>query len=145
MKDYSRGRHTVFYHRYHLVWVTKYRYRVMNREIKNRVRELVAQVAEEQGVKILNGVVSSDHVHIFAEIPPHILVSDFVKRAKGRSSQKIQQEFAQLRKTYWGRHFWGRGYFSATSGNVTDDIINEYINHHTDGREPQNVSRIRLE
>nr|WP_089724825.1 IS200/IS605 family transposase [Candidatus Thiosymbion oneisti] len=145
MKNYSRGRHTIFYHRYHLVWITKYRYRVMNYEIKKRVRELVAQAAEEVGVKILNGVVSSDHVHIFAEIPPHIPVSDFVKRAKGKSSPKIQQEFPQLRKTYWGRHFWARGYFSATSGNVTDDVINEYINHHSEGKEPQNVSRIRLE
>ena len=61
---------------------------MMNREIKKRVRELVAQVAEELGVKILNGVVSGDHVHIFAEIPPHILVSDFVKRAKGRFGLK---------------------------------------------------------
>ena len=96
MKDYSRGRHTVFYHRYHLVWITKYRYRVMNHEVKKRVRELVAQVAEEIGVNILNGVVSSDHVHIFAEIPPHIQVSEFVKGAKGRSSGQIQQEFPQL-------------------------------------------------
>ena len=117
----------------------------MNHEVKKRVRELVAQVAEEIGVNILNGVVSSDHVHIFAEIPPHIQVSEFVKRAKGRSSGQIQQEFPQLKKTYWGRHFWARGYFSATSGNVTDDIINEYINEHTDGKEPQNISRIRLE
>ena len=84
-------------------------------------------------------MVSSDHVH------PHIQVSEFVKRAKGRSSGQIQQEFPQLKKTYWGRHFWARGYFSATSGNVTDDIINEYINEHTDGKEPQNISRIRLE
>ena len=145
MKDYSRGRHTVFYHRYHLVWITKYRYKVMNHEIKKRVRELVAQVAEELRVEILNGVVSSDHVHIFAEIPPHIPVSEFVKKAKGRSSRKIQQEFPQLKKTYWGRHFCARGYFSATSGNVTDDIINEYINHHTDAKEPQNISRIQLE
>jgi putative transposase len=117
----------------------------MTHEIKKRVRELVAQVAEELRVEILNGVVSSDHVHIFAEIPPHIPVSEFVKKAKGRSSRKIQREFPHLKKTYWGRHFWARGYFSATSGNVTDDIINEYINHHTDAKEPENISRIQLE
>ena len=81
----------------------------MNHEVKKRVRELVAQVAEEVGVNILNGVVSSDHVHIFAEILPHIQVSEFVKRAKGRSSGQIQQEFPQLKKIYWGRHFWARG------------------------------------
>ncbi len=145
MKDYSRGRHTVIYHRYHLVWITKYRYKVMNHEIKKRVREIVAQVAEELRIEILSGVVSSDHVHIFAEIPPHIPVSEFIKKAKGRSSRKIQQEFPHLKKTYWGRHFWALGYFSATSGNVTDDIINAYINGHTDAHEPQNISRIQLE
>lgn len=78
-------------------------------------------------------------------IPPHISVSEFVKVAKGRSSRKVQQEFPGLSKEYWGRHFLGRGYFSATSGNVTDEIINAYINSHTDGNETGNVSNISLE
>ena len=63
------------------------------------------------GIKIENGVVSSDHVHIFANIPPHIKVSEFVQKAKGRSSKRIQEEFPILQKKYWGRHLWGRGYF----------------------------------
>ena len=78
--------------------------------------------------EIENGVVSWDHVHLFVEIPPHIPVSEFVRIAKGRSSRKVQQEFPSLKKTYWGSHFWARGFFSATSGNITDEIINEYIN-----------------
>lgn len=71
--------------------------------------------------------------------------SDFVKTAKGRSSRKVQQQFPELKKIYWGKHFWARGYFSATSGNVTDDVINEYINNHTDAHDPKNASKIRLE
>ena len=145
MKNYHRGRHTVYYHRHHIVWITKYRYKVLTYEIKKRVRVIIAQVAEELGVNIENGVVSSDHVHVFVSIPPHVPVSEFVKRAKGRSSRRIQQEFPQLRKKYWGRRFWARGFFSATSGNVTDEVINEYINKHTEAHEPQNTSRIRLE
>ncbi|WP_208344374.1 IS200/IS605 family transposase [Aetokthonos hydrillicola] len=145
MRGYEHGNHTVYHHHFHIVWITKYRYKVLTHEIKQRVRTIVAGVAEEMGVKIVNGVVSSDHVHVFVSIPPHIAVSEFVKIAKGRSSRKIQQEFPQLRKTYWGRHFWGRGYFSATSGNVTDDIINEYINKHSDANQPQDTSNIRLE
>ena len=101
-------------------------------DIQLRVREIVSQVAEDFGVHIVNGAVSSGHVHIFASIPPHVRESDLVKTMKGRSSQKIQQEFPQLRKRYWGRHFWARGYFSVTSGNVTDDMIQEYINNHID-------------
>jgi putative transposase len=82
------------------VWITKYRYKVLTYDIKKRVRELVLQVAEEMGIKIENGVVSSDHVHIFANIPPHIKVSEFVQKAKGRSSKRIQEEFPILQKKY---------------------------------------------
>ena len=145
MTNYSKTSHTVFYHRYHLVWITKYRKRVLSGELRLRVREVIAQVADELGVKVCNGVLSADHVHILVEIPPHIAVSEFVKIAKGRSSRKIQQEFPNIKKEYWGRHFWGRGFFSSTSGNVTDDIINAYINNHTDSFQSNNLSNISLE
>ncbi len=145
MTNYANGQHTVYHHRYHLVWITKYRYRVLQGELRLRVRRVIAEVAEEKGVKILNGVLSADHIHIFAEIPPHIALSEFVKMAKGRSSRKIQQEFPEIRKKYWGCHFWGRGYFSTTSGNVMDDIINAYINGHIDANRSENERNISLE
>ena len=87
------------------------------------VREIIKQVCDEMGVTIVNGALSRDHVHMFVEIPPHVSVSDFVRRAKGRSSRKIQQEFEHIRKRYWGQRFWQRGDFSTTSGNITDDIM----------------------
>lgn len=127
------------------MWITKYRYKVLRGPLQKRVRDLIAQVADEMNVKIFNGVVSSDHVHIFCSIAPHIPVSEFVKKAKGRSSRKVQMEFPELKKRYWGNHFWGRGYFSSTSGNVTDDIINEYIDNHTDAHKSDNQSNISLE
>ena len=98
MTYYNKRSHSVFYHRYHIVWITKYRYKVLTYDIKKRVRELVLQVAEEMGIKIENGVVSSEHVHIFANIPPHIKISEFVQKAKGRSSKRIQEEFPILQK-----------------------------------------------
>ena len=142
---YSKGNHTTYYHRYHLFWITKYRYKILTGALQKRVRELIAQVASEMNIKILNGVVSSDHIHIFCSIPPHISVSEFVKKAKGRSSRKVQQEFSELKNRYWGKHFWARGYFSSTSGNVTDEVINEYINNHFDGNKPENEQNISLE
>ena len=99
----------------------------------------------QMGVKIENGVISADHIHVFVSIPPHITVSSFVQKAKGRSSHKIQIEFPELKKRYWGKHFWGRGYFSATSGNITDDVINNYINQHSDAHQPESASNIKLE
>lgn len=145
MPSYSKTSHTVFHHRFHLVWITKYRKRVLTGELRLRVREVIAQAADELGIKIVNGVLSADHVHMFVEIPPHISVSEFVKIAKGRSSRKIQQEFPQIRKNYWGCHFWGRGFFSSTSGNVTDDIINAYIDDHSDAHRSDNLANISLE
>jgi len=145
MTEYEKGKHTVYYHRYYIVWITKYRYRVLTRNIKERVREIIAQVAEEMSIKIVNGVISSDHLHIFVSIPPHISVSEFVQKAKGRTSRRIQQEFPELKKTYWGKHFLGRGYFSTTSGHITDEVINEYINKHSEAHQPTSISNIRLE
>ena len=145
MTAYTHGQHTVYHHRYHIVWVTKYRYRVLQGNLRLRVREIIAQVAEEMDIKIVNGVLSSDHIHVFVSIPPHIAVSEFVKKAKGRSSRKIQQEFPEIRRRYWGRHFWGRGYFSSTSGNITDDIINAYLDNHVDAHRPDNITNLSLE
>ena len=145
MTEYNKSSHTIFHHRFHIVWITKYRYRVLQGEVRIRVRELIAQAAESLGIRIVNGVLSADHVHIFAEIPPHISVSEFVKLAKGRSSRKIQAEFPEVKKRYWGCHFWARGFFSSTSGNVTDEIINNYINNHSDAHQSNNVANISLE
>ena len=145
MTLYSKTSHTTYYHRYHLVWITKYRYRVLQGDLRLRVRTIIAQCAEELGIEIVNGVLSVDHVHIFVSIPPHVSVSDFVKKAKGRSSRKIQQEFPHIKKRYWGRHFWGRGFFSTTSGNVTDDVINAYIDNHSDAHQGTHESNISLE
>ena len=129
--SYATGSHTVFRHRYHIVWVPKYRYKVLEGAIRLRVRDITRQICEQLGVRIVSGVLSRDHVHMFVEIPPHIAVSDFVRRVKGCTSRKIQQEFPELRKRYWGRRFWARGYFCTTSGHITDDVILNYLAEHS--------------
>ena len=108
---YDKGCHTVFYHRYHIVWATKYRYAVLRGALRVRVREIIHQVCAELGVTIVKGVLSRDHVHMFVAVPPQLAVSELMRRVKGRSSRRIQQEFPALRKRYWGCHFWARGYF----------------------------------
>ena len=76
---------------------------------------------------IVKGHVSKDHIHLLVSVPPSLAVSELVKRLKGRSSRLMLEEFGELRKAYWGRHLWARGYFVASSGNVTDEVIAEYI------------------
>ena len=130
--SYTTGCHTIFHHRYHIVWTPKYRHKVLRGKIRERIRAITRQVCKEMGVTIVSGVLSTNHVHMFVEIPPHIAVSYFMQRIKGRSSRKIQQEFPELKKRYWGQRFWARGYFCTTSGNITDDIILQYLEQHSD-------------
>ncbi len=133
---YSTGSHTVFHHRYHIVWAPKYRYKVLTGKLRERVRDIIRQVCDELKVRIISGALSTDHVHMFVEIPPHVSVSTFLQRAKGRSSRRIQQEFPELRRRYWGQRFWVRGYFCTTSGNITDDVILNYLKHHVEEPAP---------
>ena len=108
------------------MWVTKYRYKVLQGPMRERIREIIRQTCDEMGVHIVRGVLARDHVHMFLSIPPKLSLSDVMQRIKGRSSRRIQMEFPELRK-----RFWARGYFSTTSGNVTDDIIMQYLELHS--------------
>jgi putative transposase len=95
-----------------------------------RVRELVRQTCEIFEIEILRGVVSKDHVHILVSSPPDISPSDIMRRIKGRSSIKLFEEFSHLKKRYWGRHFWARGFFCVSAGELTKEMIREYLDHH---------------
>ena len=121
--EYRYGSHTVFNIEYHFVWVTKYRYQVLKDEVAQRVRELVRQTCEAFEIRIISGVVSKDHVHIFVSAPPNMAPSEIMRRIKGRTSTKLFEEFPNIKKRYWGRHFWARGFFCVTSGQVTDEMI----------------------
>ena len=127
---YRNGSHTKYKIEYHFVWVTKYRYQVLMGDVGLRVRELVRQTCEQLEIEILRGVVSKDHVHLLISAPPNVSPSEIMKRIKGRSSTKIFQEYPHLKKRYWGQHFWARGYFCVTAGELTKEMINEYLEHH---------------
>ena len=98
--SYSKGSHTTFYHRFHVVWATKYRYRVLHGAMRERIREIIRQTCDELGVHIVKGVLAQDHVHMFLSVPPNIALSKVMQRIKGRSSRRIQMEFPELRKRY---------------------------------------------
>jgi len=76
--------------------------------------------------------VARDHVHLFVSIPPQVTISRFLQRLKGKSSYKLLAEYSHLRKKFWGRHLWARGYFVCSSGNVTDEVIAAYIEHQSE-------------
>ena len=130
MKDNRHSSHTVSRLTVHLVWVTKYRYHVLEGEIKVRCRDLLRQICDSEDVRILKGVVSKDHIHMHIEYPPKLSISELMKRLKGRSSRLLQQEYPHLQKRYWGRHFWATGYGAWSTGNITDEMVQEYLEHH---------------
>ena len=129
-KDYRYGSHSVTRLTVHLVWVTKYRYKVLTGDIQKRCRELLIQVCDAEDVRILDGVVSKDHVHMHIEYPPSLSISNLVKRLKGRSSRLLQKEYSELQRRYWGKHFWAIGYGAWSTGNITEDVVSEYLKRH---------------
>jgi putative transposase len=127
MHTYRKGAHTVYDIKYHIVWATKYRYKVLKGDIALRARELIRQTCASLEVYIVKGYVSKDHIHLFVSVPPDISAAKLIQSLKGRSSRKLQMEFPELGKRFWGKHIWSRGYFCVSSGNVTDDMIKAYI------------------
>ncbi|MBK8430524.1 MAG: IS200/IS605 family transposase [Chloroflexi bacterium] len=125
--SYRKGSHSVYDIKYHVVWTTKYRKAVLRGEVAKRLRELVRQTCATMDIYILSGHVAKDHVHLLLSVPPKVSVSELMQRLKGRSSRIMLQEFNELRRQFWGQHLWARGYFAASSGNVTDEVIQQYI------------------
>ena len=95
--------------------------------MRERIREIIRQTCTEMGVHIVKGVLARDHIHMFVPVPPKLSLSAVMQRIKGRSSRRIRMEFPELRKRYWGRRFRARGDFCTTSGNVTDDLVLQYL------------------
>jgi len=133
MQYYKTGPHTRYDIKYHIVWLTKYRKPIMEGSVSERLRELIRQICQQNEVTILKGHISKDHLHILVSCSPSLSVSRLVQKLKGASSHKMFEEFAHLRKQYWGQHLWARGYFVATTGTVTDEIIKEYIENQEVG------------
>jgi putative transposase len=121
--------------RCHIVWVTKYRKKILTGEIAVKLRELIRQIYQKESIEIIRGHVSSDHVRLFISYMPKSCLSKLVQKLKGSTSHKLMMTFTTLQKQDWGRHMWARGYFCCSSGNVTDEVIKNYVqnqNHDDD-------------
>jgi len=92
-----------------------------------RVRDILRRIASEHELEIISGKVARDHVHVFLSYRPSQTVSQIMQRFKGISSRILLQEYPRLRKLFWGRHFWARGYLAVSSGTITDEMVRSYI------------------
>ena len=133
---YSKGSHTVFDIKYHFVWKTKYSYKILKGNLALRVRNLLKIIATEKGLEIVKDNIRPDHIHVLVIAPAYFSPSKVAQLLKGKSSHKLQREFPELRKKYWGQHIWGRGYFCVTVGAVTEELVKKYIENQ--GEENKN-------
>ena len=127
MVEYRQSAHAVYNLEYHVIWITKYRYKILRGRVAERARDLIRQSCASREVVIVRGAVSPDHIHMLLSAPPQLSPSKLVQYIKGRSSRRLQEEFPELRKRYWGQHLWARGYFCATVGAVDEETIKQYI------------------
>lgn len=127
MRRFQIGSHTKFDLKVRLIWTSKYRKRVLVGQVAIRARDLLRQIAVEHEIDIISGKVAVDHVHMFVAYRPTQDIAQIVQYLKGISFRVLLAEFAHLRKNFWGRHFWARGYCAISSGSITDEMIQQYI------------------
>ena len=127
-----KSSHVQYDIQYHIVWTTKYRYKVLVNKIALRAREIIRQCCNSMDVTIIKGSVGKDHIHILVSCPPNLSVSKLVQQIKGKTSRVLLNEYKDLKRRYWGQHLWSSGYFCRSVGTVTQEIIKEYIENQSD-------------
>jgi len=129
MGKYRKLTHVVYKCEYHIVWVPKYRFRILTGEIKAMVEQDIRQICQWKDVVIEEMSIQEDHIHLVCSIPPRISISDFMGILKGKSAIKIFKSYPNIKKKpYWGNHFWARGYFVNTVG-IDEDMIRRYVKY----------------
>lgn len=144
MTGYKRTSHTVYDNKFHIVWITKYRKKVLKEDVGFRLREIIRQICSTDKVDILKGAIGPDHIHLLLSIPPYMAVSRLVQHLKGESSRKLQMEFPHLKKQFWGQHLWAIGYFCATTGQITEDTVKKYIEEQGKHEEDEDATFLIL-
>jgi len=124
--DFKKLAHAIWDCKYHLVWCPKYRFRILKGEVGKSMREIIRQLCEQKGIVILEGNVQVDHIHLVMSVPPKYSVAYVTGYLKGKSAIAIFDRFAQLKRRYWGRHFWARGYCVSTVG-LNEEMIRKYV------------------
>ncbi|GJQ59311.1 MAG: IS200/IS605 family transposase [Candidatus Scalindua sp. AMX11] len=126
MGRFNKLAHAVYDCKYHLVWCPKYRFRILTGEVGMSVRDIIKQLCEWEKIEILEGNVQKDHIHLVLSIPPKYSVSEMIGFLKGKSAIKMFDRYLYLKKRYWGRHFWAKGYCVSTVG-LDEEQIRKYV------------------
>ena len=132
MSRFRKLTHSIWHCQYHIVWVPKYRHRILTGKIGNEVERCVHVFSSQKSCEIIEMNVQVDHVHLICMIPPKLRVSDYMGIVKGRTAIRLLKRFPDLRKRrYWGNHFWTKGYCVDTVG-LDEDKIRQYVKYQED-------------
>jgi putative transposase len=126
MRRLQKLAHTVWECKYHVVWCPKYRFRILNGELGKSLRAIIRQLCEWKQIEILAGNVQIDHIHLVISFPPKYSVAEVMGFLKGKSAIKLFDRHMDLKKRYWGRHFWAKGYCVSTVG-LNEEQIKKYV------------------
>ena len=128
MSAYKKLGHSLYNHKYHIIWCPKYRYKVLQGEVRLYVRDVLRKYCSWMKIEILEGNVQFDHIHLVLEIPPKHSVSSIIGELKGKAAVSVFRKFPKMYKKYWGRSFWCRGYCSSTVG-IDELTIRKYVRY----------------
>ena len=129
MSRFKKLSQTIWHCQYHIVWVPKYRYRVLKGAVGQEAEKCIRTFTEQKGCEIVELNVQIDHVHLLVFIPPKVSVSGYVGTVKGRTAIRILNKFRKLKeRPYWGNHFWARGYCVDTVG-LDTEMIRKYVKY----------------
>ena len=127
MSRFKKLSHSIWHCQYHIVWVPKYRKRILEGKIANAVRSSIYANCVQQEGEVIEMNIQIDHVHLIVMIPPKVAVSRFIGRLKGKSAIRVFSQFKHLKKSpYWGNHFWAEGYCVDTIG-LDAEMIRKYV------------------
>jgi putative transposase len=126
MSRFKKLSHTIYECKFHMVWIPKYRYRVMTGEVQAYVQSQLKKLCDWKKLEVIEQNVCPEHVHIVLWIPPNMAVSQVVGFLKGKTALRIMDKFPSLRKRYWTKHFWSPGYCVTTIG-LDEEKIQQYV------------------
>lgn len=139
MSRFRKLSHTIWHCQYHIVWVPKYRFRILSGKVGEEVERCIRAFCEQLGSEIVELNIQIDHVHLLPLVPPKVSISKFVGTLKGRTAIRVFNKFRDLkRRPYWGNHFWARGYCVDTVG-LDADTIQKYVKYQQE-KEQRNES-----
>jgi len=129
MSRFRKLSQTIWHCQYHIVWVPKYRFRILNGKVAAEVENCIRAFSEQLGCEVIELNIQTDHVHLIVMVPPKVSISGYAGTVKGRTAIRVFNRFRKLKeKPYWGNHFWARGYCVDTIG-LDSEMVRKYVKY----------------